>query len=242
MGRKQAAGRWVLGALVLGVAGTALAQAGSTLIMNGKVASTDVRVIGGKAYVPLADVAKALGQQVARSGQGYELTTAGGANQVEGLRGKIGDVLFDGQWRFTVTKVETVGSYKMTTDAEADFATYDKSAEFDNERLVYTPKEGYDLVVLRARLRNGTKEARSLWRTNSDTLTALTDDQGESYRPIAFDMDEEAPFLGKALLPGAGADLAVLFTVPRGRKLKDLVFTLRTIDEKGKEVRVSLTQ
>ena len=55
---KSTTGRnWVLGALALGVAGVALAQAGSTLVINGNVASTDVRVINGKAYVPIADVA-----------------------------------------------------------------------------------------------------------------------------------------------------------------------------------------
>jgi hypothetical protein len=186
-------------------------------------------------------VAKALGQQVAKTANGYELTTAGGANQVEGMRGKVGDVLFDGNWRFQVNKVEKVDSYKMTTKAQGDYAIYNKTANFDGDTEIYTPKDGYELVLVRARLRNGTKAARSLWRPNSDTLTALTDDQGESFRPIAFDMEEESPFLGKALLPGAGTDLVVLFTVPPGRNLKDLVFTLRTINEKGKEVRVSLT-
>jgi hypothetical protein len=43
-------------------------------------------------------------------------------------------------------------------------------------------------------------------------------------------------------VPGAKTDFTVLFAVPEGTKLKDLIFTLRTIDgnDKGNDARVSL--
>lgn len=73
------------------------AAAGGKLVINGKVASNSVRLIDGKAYAPLTDVAKALNMVVARNGNTYELAVAGGADQVSGSRqGKIGDWLFTG--------------------------------------------------------------------------------------------------------------------------------------------------
>jgi len=146
--------RFWTAALALGVCAAAVAQGGRMLIMNGRSASRDVRMIGGKPYVPLADVARALGQQLVSRSGGYEI----------------------------------------------------------------------------------------IWRSNSDTQTALTDTQGQSYPPIAYDMEESAPFQSKALLPGSSLDLGVLFVVPQGTVLKDLLFTLRTLDDKGHDIRVSLRQ
>jgi hypothetical protein len=226
--------------LALGVGAAALAQAGRTLILNGQVASRDVRVIGGRPYVPLADIARALGQNVVPTPGGYEITAAGGANQVEGMRGKIGDVLFDGKWRFQVLDVKEMDSYAMKNRATNDYGIYNSTAEFSDG--VFRPKAGNSLIVIRCRLKNGVKQNQALWRPNSDTHTALTDDQGLSYPPIAYDIPEGRPFEGKELLPGAAMDFAVLFTVPQGTRLKDLVFTLRTISNKGHDVRVSLTE
>lgn len=91
------------------------ALAGDTLIMNGQTASTEVRTIGGSAYVKLADVAKALGMVLIKRPDGkYEISRAGGTNQVEGVaQGKIGSVLFDGKWRFQVQSVQTPADYTM---------------------------------------------------------------------------------------------------------------------------------
>jgi hypothetical protein len=226
--------------LTLGVASVALAQSGRTLILNGKVASRDVRVIGGRAYVPVADVAKALGQEVAQTPAGYEIRTAGGANQVEGLRGKIGDMLFDGKWRFQVKSVQEMDAFTMATNAYNDYAIYSTTAELNETTL--RPKPGQTLIVVACLLKNGLmKQNQALWRVNNDTHTALADDQGRSYPPIAFDIEETAHFVTKPLLPGASMEFNVLFTVPRGTRLKDLVFTLRTLNDMGSDVRVSLT-
>src|SRR4051812_10681592 len=76
------------------------AQAAAPLTINGNTVSADVRSIGGTAYVRMSDVAKALGMVVTKQGAGYEIKKAGGAGQIEGMTGKIGDRLFDGRWRF----------------------------------------------------------------------------------------------------------------------------------------------
>jgi hypothetical protein len=224
----------------LGIGAAALAQAGRTLILNGQVASHDVRLIGGRPYVPLADIARALGQRVVPASGGYEITAAGGANQVEGLRGKIGDVLFDGKWRFQVLDVKEMDSYTMKNHSTNDYGVYHSTAEFTDETL--RPKPGNSLIVIQCRLKNGVKQNQALWRYNPDTHTALTDDQGQSYPPIAYDIPDSGSFNSRDLLPGAALDFAVLFTVPPGTHLKDLVFTLRTLSNKGDEVRVSVAQ
>jgi hypothetical protein len=234
--------RFWTAALALGVCAAAMAQGGRVLIMNGRSASRDVRMIGGKPYVPLADVARALGQQLVSRSGGYEIIAAGGANQVEGMRGKIGDTLFDGRWRFQVIEVQEVDSYRMKTKATNDYAVYRTVADFDPTSDVFRPHEGQTMLLIRCRVKNGVKQTLSLWRSNSDTQTALTDTQGQSYPPIAYDMEESAPFQSKALLPGSSLDLGVLFVVPQGTVLKDLLFTLRTLDDKGHDVRVSLRQ
>jgi hypothetical protein len=203
------------------------------------VASHDVRLIDGRPYVPVADVARALGQSVVTRAGGYEIAAAGGANQIQGLQGKIGDTLFDGKWRFQVLAVEPVDSYPLKNKVNTDYSVFQSTAELTDG--VFRPKAGQQLIVARCRVKNGLKDQnQALWWANVDTHTALADDRGESYPPIAVDAPEGGPFQGKPLLPGAGMDLAVLFAVPEGTKLKDMVFTLRTISDKGKDVRVSL--
>lgn len=110
-GRRPGLPAAVGGAFVL-LAAASVAQApGQKLILNGAVASTNVRVIGGQAYVPVADVAKALGQNVAKIAGGYEIAAPGGANRVGGLEGKVGDTVFNGAWRFKVTGVHEADGY-----------------------------------------------------------------------------------------------------------------------------------
>ena len=240
---KASLGLVALGAAA-GVGAVGAAQGGLKLTLNGKVASSSVRMIEGRPYAPLADVARGLGMVVVKRPGGFEITPAGGANQVEGLRGKVGDTLFDGKWRFQVLSIQTADSYVMKTDMDTDYAAYRATAEFDVTSKTFTPLSGNTLYVVQCRARNAVKENQALYVYQPFTRTALTDNQGNSYPPIGYDM-QGARFQSKPLLPGSGLDFAVLFTVPEGTTLKDLVFTLRTIAgglTEGKDVRVSLTQ
>src|SRR5438046_1896353 len=87
--------------LALAIAcGTAWAlQNGSKLILDGKVISTDVQTIRGRAYVPLNDVAAALERTVARKGGTYHLTRTEGANPIHGAVGQMSADVFSGKWR-----------------------------------------------------------------------------------------------------------------------------------------------
>jgi hypothetical protein len=227
-----------LGALAAAV--SVLAQGGVRLILNGKVASTNVRVINGRPYVPLADIARATGQVLVKKGSGYEIIAAGGANQVEGLRGKVGDTLFDGKWRLKVIDVQQgVPSYTMRRAGGIDPGQVGGKVEYDANGKAFRAQDGYEFVIVNARVTNGQKSTQAFGSYYGEH-TALADTQGSSYRPIGWDQ-EGGMFTTKQLLPGAGQDVTAIFLVPEGTMLKDLVFTLTNIsDREPHDVRVTL--
>jgi hypothetical protein len=225
--------------LVLNCAPVAYAQGGKTLTINGKVVSKDVRIINGRPYAPLADLAKATGQTVVKKGSGYELAAAGGANQVQGLRGKVGDTLFDGKWRFKVTSIQKIPSYKIRWDGGYDPGRSGSKVEFVDEKS-FRAAQGYTLVIANCHVRNGQKSTEAFGSFYGQN-TALTDMQGSSYQVLGFDQ-EGGMIHTKRLLPGAGQDLAAIFVVPENAQLKDLVFTLTNIiDRNPKDVRIALS-
>jgi len=170
--------------------------------------------------------------------------TPGGANQVEGLNGKVGDMLFTGRWRFQVQKVETVETYTLTVPtSEQDYSKYASSATLDDKTKSFTPKEGQTLVAVKALVKNAQTSTQQLGCYLGDPKTAIADTKGNSYPPIAYDMISKGAWVTKPLLPGSGEELTVLFAVPKGTELKDLIFSLYNwSDIKGKEVRVSLVK
>ena len=218
------------------------AWADQNLVMNGKVVSTSVRTVGGSPYVKLSDVAKALSMVVSKRPGGYEITKSGGTNQVQGLQGKIGDLLFDGRWRFQVLSVAQPDTYTMKTPGDEPSSYPADTINFDRKTQLVSPKSGYKLVVIQCRMINGQKNKQTFWLAAKDGNNALADQQGESYAPIGYDL-EGAPIQSKPLLPGAKTDFPILFSVPQNIEMKDLVFTLRNNDfsQKGNDVRVSLT-
>ncbi len=201
---------------VVALAGICWAAAGK-LVINGQVASTDVRIINGKAYAPLGDVAKALGMQVTKSGTTYTMAIPGGADQLQGkAQGKIGQEVFSGKWRFTVLGWERAGEWKEKYYQEAN---------------LIKPDKGDELIVVHCRLKNGLKN-KSQVPTLTERMcgnTALADDQGNSHPPKDFDARQNTTKIGGydsiSLLPGAKMDFAILFTVPKGTNPKSLIFS-----------------
>jgi hypothetical protein len=201
----------VLGAATVAVAG----QVGQKLFFNGATASMDVRVIGGKAYVPLADVAKAMDLTVQKRDGGFELIKSGGAGQVANkFVGKVGEEIFTGKWRFTVLSVDRAKTYDLLLSS-----AYKKHLEADSNE---------DLIIVSCRVKNGTPQKDELvfspdWE---GTHNALTDADEQSYQPFAFDVkeSENAP-VGVTFLPGAAINFKMIFKVPTGTKPKDLIFT-----------------
>jgi hypothetical protein len=232
--------------LTVGLVTTALAQARLSLIVNGSVASHDIRMIGGRPYAPLADIARAYDQTLVKKPGGYELTPAGGAGQIgDQHSGKIGDELFTGEFRFKVLQVREVSQY---------------TTHYSQDQQTVTPAGANDtLFVVDCRIKNGTKQRQELVSSTNDLFgnpnTALADDQEHSYRPLSlssgafngYDVhaDETAP-TGTYLLPGAAIDFALVFSVPKGTHPKDLVYSIlkygdrSEAKQKAVDVRVSL--
>ena len=214
--------------LTLGLIG--VAAIGSTLFIQqvrieGKLATSDVISRNGKTYVPLSDVAKALGMTIMKTPTGWDLVRAGGANMVQGLRGKVGEELFNGKYRFTVVKVTRAASY---------------TPQFVKLGYEITPVSAAgEIVAVHCRLKNGTKEPVTFDITMGKN-TALTDEKEQSYAAFngaSIDMVSRAP----KVLPGAAVDFALTFEVPKDAVLKDLVFTVNDLTAKDSpDFRVSL--
>lgn len=213
-------------------------QAGKNLIIAGQVATSDLKVINGRTYVPLADVARALNMTLVDKRTSIEMIPAGGANEVNGLRGKLGDQIFTGKWRFTPVSLDQRDSY--TTK-------YDVSRETINPR-----NNGETLFILSCRIKNGQKETMEMVFTQRKCgHTALTDDQEHSYAPIAYDAhNETGPYGGPKMLPGSASEFAIIFSVPIGTNPKDILFTIisgkdlgeEKPDKLGTDLRVSVKQ
>ena len=235
--------------LTVGAATAAFALASARLSVGGQTVSTDIRILGGRPYVPLADMARAMnGTAVHHAGGGYEIkmggvdtTTpgdsapaadaAGGASEVHGTRGRVGQMLFTGKWRFEVLGVDRATAYdsKYLPDARNFVPTGDTE----------------ELVIVRCRLKNGQKTAqKAMLSPIHPHNIALTDNEGQSYAPTDFDKRGGSTDEGPNLLPGAQTDFAVLFSVPKGTALKDLVFSLQNAYEDtpdgGTDVRIAL--
>ncbi len=166
----------------------------------------------------------------------------GGANQVTGMNGKIGEMLFDGRWRFQVQEVKEVDTYTLNVPgSEQDYSRYHSVATDDPTTHVFTPKPGNTLIAVKCLAKNGQNTVQQLDCYPPDLKTALTDLEGNSYAPIAYDMRSEGAWTSKKLLPGSSQTMTILFAVPPGTKLKDLVFALKNwSDKKVNNLRISL--
>lgn len=220
----------IFAGIVVAAASAAWAlQSGMKLYVGGKLASSGVIERNGVAYVPLKDVASAMGLGLTKTARGYEMSAPGGANQVEGLNGKVGEVLFNGYFRMQVTEVIRAKEYTNRFSG-------------DNQKITGYP-EGNDLVVLICRIKNGTKEKLTVFLPGGDYM-ALTDDQGRSYGPRTG-LSIDCPSRGADLLPGAAVDFALTYDVPADAKIKDLVYGVYStgpVASRDKKFRISLSQ
>jgi len=204
------------GVLALGVGAAWAYQAGTKLYISGSLASSGVIERNGVAYVPLKDVAANLKLPLAKTARGWEIGQSGGANMAEGVNGKVGDVLWNGSYRFQVLKVIRGKEYTNQFSG-------------DNQKVTAYP-EANDLVVLVCRIKNGLKEKVAIFLPAGST-TGLTDDQEHSVQPRSG-LSADIPTRGAELLPGAAVDFALTFDVPASAKLKDLVYQVSSTGPK----------
>ncbi|MBC8137366.1 MAG: hypothetical protein H8F28_15915 [Fibrella sp.] len=205
-----------IGAIVVFAAGMVFAQAGKTLYMNGKPVSRSLITQGGKVYAPIADIAKGMDMTVIQKPDGFEIAPAGGANQVGGLTGKVGDLMNSGQFTFKVVRVQRGETY---------------TRQFDGTTTENAPA-GEDIVAVVCRLKNALKKPVMLSLTGGE-VTALADQEEHSFQPYTgLTRDVPNGFGGYKALPGAAADFAILFHVSKATKLKDFVYQIDTLGER----------
>ncbi len=203
-------------------------QTGFKLSMDGHTLSTDVQMIHSRPYVPLSDVAAVLGMNVAKKGDTYILARAGGAHQIRGATGKITTNIFNGTWLLNVESAQQVMEYSQLYGS-------------DKARIVPT-EVGDVLIVVKCRLKNGTQETQEVYFDKDSTGdTSLTDDQSHDYVPLAYD-SRNSSYTSAMMLPGSEHDFVVIFSVPKGAVLKDLIYSVLSAggQEKGTDFRVSL--
>jgi hypothetical protein len=190
----------------MAIAALAWARQSSNLYINGNLASSGVIMHDGSAYVPVRDVASALKLSVTKTSRGMELADAGGANQVSGITGKVGDVLWNGYIRLQIVKVVRTKSY---------------TRQFTGDDKVITPDPGHDLFVAVCKISNGLKNGVTVMYPGGET--ALTDDQGHSYSPF-LGMSADIGSRGTDLLPGASFGSALIFEIPSAAVVGDMVY------------------
>lgn len=213
----------------MAVVAFALVEQTSNLYINGNLASSHVIMHDGSAYVPIRDVASALKLGVTNTSRGIELADAGGANQVSGVTGKVGDVLWNGYVRFQIVNVIRTKSY---------------TRQFTGDDKVITPDEGHDLFVAVCKVSNGLHNSVTVMYPGGDT--ALTDDQGQSYSPF-LGMSADIASRGVDLLPGASFGSALIFEIPSTAVVGDVVYQVsmagsNTNGSEKKKFRVSVKQ
>ena len=228
-------------ALALVASAVALVQTGVRLTLQGKTLSSDLRVIGGKTYVPLADMARAMNGKVVKNGNGYEIQmeassddsggVPGGGTAIKGTKGSIGQMVMTGKWSFEVVDVSRAASYE---------------SQYLPVHRTFSPSgPSEELVVIHCRLKNTLKSSQmAMLSVIHPHNIALADDQGQSHGLLGFDKRGANQDEGPRMLPGSLTDFAVIFSVPSGTKLKDLLFSLQTAyddyPDGGTDVRISL--
>lgn len=231
------------GTLLLGFAAGAVAQSKSRLTILQNTVSTDARKIGGRLYVPVTDIARAMGWKLTVAGSAISLqpfakvVINGGNTSLPEYRlsGNAGEQFGNGAYRFKVTNFAEVSEYRRKyTNGIAIGGAINAG---HNEKL----------IVVDCILTNATKvrEEFCFPLAGHAENTAILDKAGESLPPFAVDVaaDEMNP-PGAYALAGANVRFALVFRVPQSWEPKALVYTIVKYRErglrKGTDVRVNL--
>ena len=224
--------------LLIGIVSGAAAQSRYILVVYKNTITTDARRIGGKLYVPVADIAHAMGWHLAVKGTTITLqppippALSGGAPMPEG----------------TVNQEIAAGNYRFRVNSVTETAHYDrKYANGLSSGSVVEANDTQKVVVFDCTLTNtsATKQAfcfsRDVWAED----TVLLDTTGASVQPFVVDIaaDTVNP-LGAAAMPGANIRFALAFKVPKAWQAKALIYSIVRYPEyglkKGTDVRVNV--
>lgn len=168
---------------------------------------------------------------------------AGGANQVEGAHGKVGQMVSDGQWYFEVVSGPNQTDRYVAKSATAGPANGAPGCYWNSlvHPTVYTPLPGYTLVTFDCIVKNRQATARVLDCSWPNLDTGLTDDMEEDFQPVGYDMEGDDMLVTKRLAPGASEPMTLIFAVPENTHFQYLVFSLHNQGESTwRNARISL--
>lgn len=199
------------GSVLLGACWVCLAQGGARLLtLDGQVVSRGIQMDGDRALVPLADVAALMDRRVITRSGTFDLVPI-----ASGKAPALPIALQQGGWQLTVRKVRTVARYTPRFSANKD--------------EVVSPSKSDVLILVDCRLHNETREMQNVY-FDRDTSgnTALRDDTGRGYVPLAYD-SRNSEYSSNKLPSGTLHDFVIVFSVPKGTRMKSLVYTVNGV-------------
>jgi hypothetical protein len=215
------------------------------VVRDGETMSTDVVMMRGRAYVPLADVARAMGRRAVKSGNVYTLVSDP-ARLPESATARAAEI----------ARPSTASSRNaMNTDIaragwvlrllSADVApTYVRQFGADTEPIA-VQRKGDHLVVARFRLTNASNFTKDVYFDRSYAAnTAIIDDESHGYPPVTYD-SRNSEYSSSRMLPGTVHEFALVFSVPADTRLSELVYSVassgQTSTDKPTDFRVALS-
>lgn len=215
--------------------GVASGAAGAwKLSVNGASVSTSAKIIAGTTYVPIRDVARALGMSAQVSGTNITLKSRAVAPQTATkvaapvsapatkMKGYSHEELYSQKWGFRVLDVQR--GDKFLAQHRNNF----------NREKVYVAKRGEEIIAVSCRVKNATSSVKNFAfpRGQHGMNTALIDQDGIAYEPVAYDIfaEENVP-LGKTASPGTAVPFNIIFRVPRGIRVKELIYSIVVYEE-----------
>lgn len=226
--------------LVAGLAALGIASiVQTTVVMDGTTISSRVKTIGGEAWIPVSDLARAKGLQVQSSGNTINLTTPGGANQVKGTNGKLGEMLFSGKWRLQIDTFSKVKRYTIQNETTTDYSVFNGVANLNGQ--VFTAKSGFELYVAKCTIKNARKDSAQFDWNPIDNQSSVANADGSNSPWLVYDIPSPA-FVSSPILPGSKIDFNICFAVAKGSKPSEIVFMAKgLLDSKPDIFRISVT-
>jgi|GEM_PF-6522157 len=178
------------------------------IIINNKLIEMNSYTSNGIIFVPVTELARAMGAKVLIDPSGninISTSLAGGAYEIKGVEGSIGQTLFNGITRFMVKSV----------------------AEAELDPLGSKPLSGGKFILVSVKVKNGSKKARD-YGYAMHRIT-LVDDKGQLYSTDAMKQEKDwIHMVGLvSLVPGGEVNGTYIFEVPIDAKAIRVVFEPR---------------
>lgn len=215
------------------------------LVRDGATLSTDVIVVRGRAYLPLADAARAMGRRAVMTGDVYTLVRVSPGHSESARKAATQAVsparstpknamnmdIAGGGWVLRLLSADVTSSYVRQFGADMD--------------PIAVQRKGDQLVVAHFRLTNASNATKDVYFDRFYAAnTAVIDDASRGYPPLSYD-SRNSEYASSRMLPGTMHEFALVFSVPADTRLSELVYSVASAGPDGADkpidFRVALT-